>query len=340
MCLVGQSELSQLSVKCNNVEKGCIWVGTVGTVQDHMPECDFSLFRCPNECKKDGKLVMVMKKDLEEHISTACPYKNFTCLLCGKKGKFDKNEHDEVCPNKIVDCPNMGCFETMERKKIISHMNSDCKFAEVSCRYKNLGCNVRKVRMYIKKHEEDIQIHFNLAMEKIDELDQTISALEEETVTILNKSGLYTFRLENFNFVHRNNEKFSSQPFYTRPGGYKMIIRVHTDGYAEAKGSHISMYAKLIRGRNDAALSWPFVGSVTFELLNQLEDSNHYRKVLDYEESDNAQVNSGWGYTNFLPHSLLAGTDSTQYLENDSLVFRVTVKERSFKPWLDCPCAQ
>ena len=41
----------------------------------------------------------------------------------------------------------------------------------------------------------------------------------------------------------------------------------------------VSMFAFLLKGENDDYLPWPFTGTVTVELLNQLEDKKfHWRR--------------------------------------------------------------
>ncbi len=326
-------------MQCDNVASGCTWTGTVKTLEDHIRECDFALIWCPHKCVQNGKNTMIMKKDLNKHLNVDCPFSGYTCPHCHKKGNFDKHKHEETCPQKIVDCPHMGCFKKMKREKLLLHEASECKFAVVCCKYKNLGCNACKVRMFMKQHEEDLKSHLELAATKISQLEDSHSALMEKTTLVLDKKGTFTFRIENFSETQRNDEKFSSEHFYTRPGGYKMMVRVHCNGYAESTGTHVSIYAKILKGRNDHQLRWPFIGSVAFELLNQLEDNHHHKKVLDYEQSDNAQVNSGWGHTKFLSHSMLNQPSTTRYLANDTLFFRITVREHGVKSWLECACA-
>ena len=328
-----------MKVKCENVDDGCDWVGTVNTIQDHLNLCDFSLFLCPNQCQEDGKVVQVMKKNLDDHITKHCPNRTEMCPLCGNIGKQNVHEHEQLCPRKVVNCPQTGCFDSMEREKLLVHMESVCKFTEVDCKFKDFGCNVRKVRMFIKQHEEDVQLHLDLARKKIIQLEETVSLLAEEVVDVLDDSGSFTFRLQNFKSIHKNDEKFSSKPFYTRPGGYKMLIRVHTNGYDDAKGTHLSIYVKLVEGRNDDALSWPFLGTAIFELLNQQNNSHHHTRELHFEKSDDARVNSGWGHTKFIPHSMLVETSTVKYLRKNTLFFRITViEEHDLKPWLECPC--
>ena len=65
-----------------------------------------------------------------------------------------------------------------------------------------------------------------------------------------------------------------------------MCIRVFVNGYNEGMGTHISVYAVLVKSDYDDKLSWPFVGEVTVTLLNQLEDTNHYVQKIKIEHEN------------------------------------------------------
>ena len=103
-------------------------------------------------------------------------------------------------------------------------------------------------------------------------------------------------------------------------------------------GAHVTVRARLYEGAYDAGLSWPFMGTVTFTLLNQLAYNDHHSWTLAYESTDNANVGSAWGKPQFISHSALSHdpVKNTQYLQNDALYFRVTVTVGSHKPWLVC----
>ncbi len=60
-----------------------------------------------------------------------------------------------------------------------------------------------------------------------------------------------------------------------------MKIGVCANGRGDGEGSHVSVYALVIEGKYDAELNWPFLGKVTVELLNQLEDKNHHSSAID-----------------------------------------------------------
>lgn len=54
-----------------------------------------------------------------------------------------------------------------------------------------------------------------------------------------------------------------------------LILMHYANDVGSAKGTHVSVYACFLKGDNDDKLSRPFVGNITFTLLNQLEDKNH-----------------------------------------------------------------
>ncbi len=109
-----------------------------------------------------------------------------------------------------------------------------------------------------------------------------------------------------------------------------MKIRVFT---GDGKGSHVSTCASII---NDNELNWPFVGKVTFKLLNQLEDKNHHSSAIKFFPEDNINAGNSRGYPEYIHHSELSRDwdYNTQYLKDDTLYFRISVKVSDHKPWL------
>ena len=112
-----------------------------------------------------------------------------------------------------------------------------------------------------------------------------------------------------------------------------MCLRVDADGNGAGKHTHVSVFTCLMCGEFDFQLKWPFRGTVTIQLVNQLEDKQHYEECYSYDlapEECAAQVTDkercdGWGKHLFIPHTEL-GLDRTKnrrYLKADCLVFRV-----------------
>ena len=141
--------------------------------------------------------------------------------------------------------------------------------------------------------------------------------------------------MTNFHEHKIEDEEFKSPPFYTSPDGYKMCLEVYANGESDGRGTHVSVYACLMKGDNDDSLTWPFTGKVSFELLNQLEDKNHVLVTAKFKKSEEVnkrvmkdELGKGGGISRFVSHETLdyQSDKNCQYLKDDTLIFRVSVQ--------------
>ena len=185
-------------------------------------------------------------------------------------------------------------------------------------------------------HEEDDKLHLRMAMD-------TTVRLENKTVELENKfSALKAqmdgepleFKLTDYRKKKENNAIVQSPSYYTSPSGYRMAIRVYVNGEGPGKGTHVSVFPFIIRGRYDAQLKWPLIGDITFTLVNQKENMNHYQAIVNLTASNNAQVGLSWGKGQFISHSALYNfpVKNRQYLKDDTLHFRMSLKLADHKP--------
>ncbi len=337
MCMfVAEREIKELGVRCASRERGCPWSGTIGTLDTHLTTCEYLLVTCPNKCEddKDGGQTQLMRKDLDEHVQSRCLKRPFECPHCAEKGTYSSitAEHDKVCDKKMVACPNIrsGCPSSVERGKTKQHV-SVCELTEVACAYESLGCGVRMMRKDVEKHKKEArEKHLDLAL-------KTVSSREEQHKTLSEGEAL-VFKLPGYASMKEKNVRFNSTPFYTHSSGYKVCIVVNANGFGTGIGTHVSVSIQLLQGHDDDKLPWPFKGSVTYQLLNQLADDRHHHIVNIFTEIDDMQVGRCRGRAQFLPHSSLCHdpATNTQYLMDDTLYFRVSVKVDNHKQWLSC----
>ena len=333
-CL-GKRDIRALAVKCSNEERGCDWEGTLGSLEEHVTKCEFTLIPCPNECKDDEERVQqLMRKDFASHLETECPNRDYECEHCGEKGTYaDIQVHHATCEEKIVSCPNDDCTDTIERQNHQKHLDT-CIFTEVSCKYRSLGCDVKMKRKDIPEHENEDKLHLHMALDKIVTMDADITKA-------LRKKKSFVFRMRDFVKRKEEDTEFHSSSFYTGPHGYHMRIRIYSGGTDTGEGTHVSIYGQFLDGKNDKELTWPFEGEITFTLLNQLEDKNHYIDTADVTSDDNVKVRHGafdnYGFPCFISHSDLSRTSGVQYLKDDTLYFKVLVDtpNLNIKPWLE-----
>ena len=175
---------------------------------------------------------------------------------------------------------------------------------------------MKKLRKELAEHEKgNHEYHLNHGIEKVQELKETISATLNEMV--LKKGESFAFKLGEYLTKKENDERYLSNSFYTFPGGYRMSIAVYPNGKRDGEGTHVSVYARILKGSFDDNLNWPFLGSVSIELLNQQFDINHVCQTLHADEASTMHPGKSWGYHKFASHSSL----SANYLEGDTLYF-------------------
>ena len=124
------------------------------------------------------------------------------------------------------------------------------------------------------------------------------------------------------------NKSWYSPPLYTHPRGYKMCLNVDANGIGPGENSHVSVSVHMMRGEYDDSLKWPFLGDITIQLLNQIEDDDRHH-VLSVHVTDDTNVSKrvlvgersalGRGYHEFISHNSL----TPRYLKDDCLMFCV-----------------
>ena len=337
--------MKSLRVKCDNLDNGCQWVGELRSLQVHLLTCGYALLPCTNQCKNGTDPVKMLRKDLDDHL-TKCPRRQFPCQHCNEKGEYEERmtTHLKTCPKVKVQCSNGRCQVSIPRCEVASH-RSICLYERVPCKYAEFGCEKKLTRKVRKTHEKDDQLHLRITTETVLEQNKKIKTLES-VLKQLTITSQCTFRLTKYQKHKKDGDEFYSPPFYTSLTGYKMCISVDANGYGDGEGTHVSVYAHVMKGDNDDSLTWPFTGSVTVELLNQLEDKNHYTYTIGPFPADDDEVSgrvvegergTGWGkQQQFIPHNELDHNldKNCQYLKNDTLVLRVSVDVP--KSWLMC----
>ena len=308
------------------MEQDCEWEGTVSILDKRLAECEFALVPCPKECKDDsGEVKHFIKKQVKKHLRKDCPNRDYTCKYCGEKGTYAEitQFHDRECNMKLLRCPK-ECGATIARKNIDEHVQNDCRYTMIPCKFQNIGCKIEMKREKMAAHENDDKFHLHMALNAVVKLQDANTKPEENSLT-LKKGDTITFALQDY----QNKKKtgwFTLPSFYTHPNGYHMALRVHV-----GEGMRVLVYALILEGKFDKGLKWPFDGEVTFTLLNQLEDKNHYTMTITVE--DDLDICS-----EYIRHSALAhnAAKNTQYLKDDTLYFRMSAKVADHKPWLEC----
>ena len=112
-----------------------------------------------------------------------------------------------------------------------------------------------------------------------------------------------------------------------------MCLMVDANGNGTGAGTHVSMFVYLMRGEYDDRLVWPFRGTITIELINQINNWEHVKYTLCFhdgagESADRVisrfRASTGWGTGEFISHAKVqAITAITRYIKDKCMKLKV-----------------
>ena len=127
---------------------------------------------------------------------------------------------------------------------------------------------------------------------------------------------------------------YHSPAFYTHKNGYKMRLEAYPNGDSNGKSTHLSIFARLLKGENDCNLKWPMNIDITIQLVNWCKNDSHILHVIRFANAISGACNqvtgakkkadSSWGIHQFCDHSTLyTATRNIKYIEDDCIRLRV-----------------
>ena len=325
-----QRKVKSLKVRCLDYKKGCEWVGELRDLHDHLdPAKGRCVIACPFSCLFCCS-IFAHNSEMREHSRHHCLERMISCENCGYYDTFTivTKKHYPICRLFPIDCPNHCPVESLRRYQLQEHLK-ECTQQLVNC--PKSGCSVRLPRGEMKLHT--VQQH-DLILE---ETNQAVITPATVSSQYLYNQAPMEFIISNFNEKKEANAKWFSSSFYTRDKGYRFRLKLYPNGSSAVRGSHVSIFATLLKGKNDDKLEWPFEGVIMVEILNWKEDKNHYSVAIcldrckDPDGRHTSHVGSqkaapGYGIPQFISHTDLAPTTSTKYLLDDYLKLRVSVR--------------
>ena len=358
-----ERSLKDLEVWCSYRKEGCEWKGKLEKLEQHLnrdpsPEnqlngCQFVAVDCTHKCGE-----WFQRRHITTHETQQCKKRPYSCDHCRDYHSTFENVieiHYPQCGKYPVACPNDCDVYMIERQNLQGHLKEQCPLALVDCPFHFAGCEIRLPREDMPEHMEQSVIHLTLLATATQNLlaenqqllkenqelrhkqqitENEVGALKEE----VQKQKLEVQHLVNHPgfpvdcYVKQPKEVVYLPAFYTHPHGYRMCISVHPNG---GKGTHISIYAHIMRGPFDRYLKWPFRGEIAIQLVNQAGNHDHIQKIFPYTDETTDAIAGrvatsnerarGRGYQQFLAHDELQynAERKTQYLKDDTLHIRV-----------------
>ena len=321
----------------------------------HWPECKCFLLPCPNNCTPSESGIEL--QHLAKHVKEECPLTVVQCELhhAGCEVMLPRKDmEDHMKENLIAHISLLAAENHNLSKRLLQKEEQIMVLTRVTQELTELKQELtQKVAFQsqelIRTHQELTQrVTFQsqeLSRAKADLTEtqrQAIGRLQTQqqcdlrelrtNVEMRRDIAPVTIKMAGFDELKKKGTTWLSCPFYTGMGGYKMCLRVDANGNGTGKGTHVSVFTCLMRGEFDSHLKWPFRGTVTIQLVNQLEDKEHLTETTDgcaARVTDGGRSLHIWGKHKFILHTKLGlnVTNKCQYLKDDCLIFRIVSDE-------------
>ena len=248
-------KVNSIRVKCPNTTGGCGWTGELGRAKEHEASCQYRIVPC--EFSAIGCKAVVTFNKMHEHLGTTSGA-HLSLVMAAMHVK-DK---------RIMEL----------EQKVANHQ------LEIECLQEALGLPVDTSRAKPPPPKASATAPVNASRARPIAYDSPCPSPPDfsDIATFLSVLALATdsddgddgdfspVDLIMHDFMMYAGNRWCSEPFYSHPGshGHKMCLTVFVNGTGRGTGTHVSVFANLMRGENDHQLSWPFRGSVTVRLLH------------------------------------------------------------------------
>lgn len=191
-------DIGDLLVYCSNKARGCEWVGTVTTLDQHIGAnnfstkqqlCQYQEIPCSKKCRQK-----ITRNYHHYHLANECLCRDYSCEHCGQRGTYHtitgecgecgpcwahRKGHYSECDRFPIKCPNK-CSAIIRKYKMTKHRSS-CPLERVECSFSEVGCKEELVRRDLDNHIATSDHHHLLLMMKaFKELGTRTAVLEKE----------------------------------------------------------------------------------------------------------------------------------------------------------------
>lgn len=317
--------------ECNFTQFGCEFVGTIRALQKHHAEfisqhlemitvyvgsMDLENTAIKSQLKNTLDENNFLVKKIEELSN-----ENKATLEIGREIKLKlANKQDQLTT----------MFSLLSKLNIeVNKHSRSLTMLQNSQPFLNCGENLTVVQPRVSEHEEELQIELETLQEQVENINLRFLHLETSTY-----DGILLWKISSYmkwkadtmagNCVH-------SQPFYSKRYGYKMCGCVFFNGYAQGKGTHISVFICLMKGEYDALLDWPFKHKVTLMILDQEDSRNNLVRSFKADPNSTScfnqptsERNPPIGFPLFTQQSHIEKPDS-KFIKNDTMFVKIIV---------------
>ena len=287
-------EVNALLIRCPQKEQGCIWEGELGQLQQHLNPgagvsstqgCEFLTVECTYQCG-----AQLQRRLIQEHELEVCPKRPIEMQVASLMKK---------CEAVVVE--NQVLKQELSTIQEVHQQSLDAVKQELDV--------LKQAHREAQEKTEHLQRICDVLKADVDTLEKRCVSLQ--TITMPLSVPPFYVLVTDFDHYQRNNLIFTSDPFYSHPGGYKLLMIVRPNGNGRRKGTHVSLHVHLLPGEFDDQLRWPFSGKIKVQAYNRTRDQWSLQRVIEMNKRAwglsvvnkcvDIPIAGGAGYDDFLP---------------------------------------
>lgn len=319
-------------------------------ITNHWPKCVQYPVQCPNECGNET----IKRQNINSHVINDCPltivdcdFKGFGCDVRVSRKDLPTHltesqiAHISLQVDLLVSQNQQMNLDLIDLKEENKRLQQETKQAADLNNYDKLKLKdqdnqlkqeVAERKVENKKMKEEVMKELTALKEDNMQLKQQVERLTKYVLDYQTQTPLCPIDLTmpSFEKLKKSGAEWHSPPFYTHPMGYTLRLMICAGGHRGGKGTHISVYVKLMRGEYDDLLGWPLRGKFAIQLSSQKGEDKWHIETIAFDDktpdavcsrvkSVKAQADDGYGLSKFASLAELKPT----YLEDDCLKFRV-----------------
>ena len=176
-----QKKVQSLKVRCSHKEKGCKWVGALGSLQiDHIDkDCQY----VEVQCRYSGCGEVMQRRFTDEHMSNKCALRPFACQYCDYNDSYRNvtEKHWPICKKYPLPCPNECDEKTIERQNLEGHLKQTCPLQLIPCEFKSAGCRDLIQRQDMAAHMKAyLENHLSMTGKHVENLEEKVTSQGSE----------------------------------------------------------------------------------------------------------------------------------------------------------------
>ena len=341
-------EVNALVIRCPQKELGCVWEGELGQLQRHLNPgagvssaqgCEFLTVECAYRCG-----AQLRRRLIQEHEMETCPKRPIEMQVASLMKKFEAVvTENQMLKQELDETKKMHQQSLDEVKQKLGELTQENRQQREELREaKEANENLQRVCDVLKAEQKQIEANIDniqkekkytsLQKQELGDLKQALHQQREELQmhSVPLPVPPFYFTISSFKHYQKNEFTFFSEPFYSHPGGYKMRVKIHPNGFGDAKGAYMGLYVSILHGEFDDQLRWPFNGSITVQAYNRTTEQWSNKQTINMNKEECAKkvqrcvdklTPGSWGNYKFLSLSDL----NDNYLKGTAAIrFRVT----------------